>query len=350
MKKSTAQKLKEWRRFYRQNGLPDEQIDPLLNYAEVLLKKGVPVIYDLNHLCALLGLKKNYVCSVVFCSKVFYRTFEMKKRSGGTREICVPYHSLKYLQAWIYSEILSKIPINRSAHGFVRKRSILTNAKVHQGQDCLLKIDLKDFFPSIPINWVTQVFKKIGYTNDVAFYLASICCLEGVLPQGAPTSPALSNIIASWMDKRLYKLCVAYNYKYSRYADDIGISGAYISESFISTVTDVIQDCGFTVNNNKTRLYGQQGNKILAGVSLANGDVRIPRNYRRSLEKDLFYIMKYGYDAHVAHNKVRKANYLQSTMGKVDYWLMIEPKNEMALKAKDYLSKIYKERVINCKF
>ena len=349
MKKSTEELLKEWEQFYTEKNVSEDLKDSLLKYAEVLLDKGVPVIYDLDHLCALMGLKKEFVTSVIFCAKAFYREFAIKKRSGGTREIRAPYPSLLHMQNWIYKEILLKSKINAAAHGFVRKRSILTNANIHKGQAYLLKMDLKDFFPSIPINWVVQVFKEIGYTNDVAFYLASICCLDEALPQGAPTSPALSNIVASFMDKRLYKLCQKYDYKYTRYADDIAISGKGISPSFIKIVSGVIKDCGFEVNENKTRLYGEQGNKIITGISLANNDLRVPRKYRRELSQDIYYILKYGYDAHVKRNKIKESNYLQSIIGKLNFWLMVEPQNELAKKGYEYLYPIYKERVVGYK-
>lgn len=347
MKKTTENILKEWDKFYTEKNVSEDLKKSLLDYAEVLLEKGVPVIYDLEHLCALLGLKKNFVTSAIFCSKAYYREFKIKKRSGGYRDIRAPYPSLLYIQDWIYKEVLLKCKVNATAHGFVKKRSILTNANVHKGQSHLLKMDLKDFFPSISINWVVQVFKQIGYTNDVSFYLASICCLEEVLPQGAPTSPALSNIVASFMDKRLYKLCQEYGYKYTRYADDIAISGGFISPSFIKIVSGVIEDCGFEVNERKTRLYGEKGNKIITGISLANNEVRIPRDYRRRLEQEIYYILKYGYDAHVKRNKIRQSNYLQSIIGKLNFWLMVEPQNEMAKKGYDYLYPIYKERIVN---
>ena len=346
MKKSSEAILKDWEEFYTEKNVSEDLKKILLEYAAVLLDKGVPVIFDLDHLCALLGLKKFYVTSVIFCSKAHYREFEIKKRSGGTRAIRAPYPSLLYMQNWIYKEILLKCKINGTAHGFVRKRSILTNANVHKGQKYLLKMDLKDFFPSISINWVVQVFKNIGYMNDVAFYLASICCLDDALPQGAPTSPALSNIIASHMDKRIYKICQKYGYKYTRYADDIAVSGTFMSPTFIEIVSNVIEDCGFVVNKKKTRLYGEKGNKIITGISLANNEVRIPRGYRRELEQEVFYILKYGYDAHVKRNKIRKINYLQSIIGKLNFWLMVEPQNEMAKKGYKYLYSIYKERIV----
>lgn len=350
MKKSTENLLKEWEKFYKERNVSEDLRKSLLDYAAVLLDKSVPVIYDLDHLCVLLGLKKNYVSSVIFCSKAHYRSFQLKKRSGGYREIRAPYPALRYMQNWIYKEILLKCRVNATAHGFVRKRNILTNAKVHKEQKYLLKMDLKDFFPSISINWVVNVFNDIGYTKEVSFYLASICCLEDALPQGAPTSPALSNIVAFFMDKRLYKLCQEYEYKYTRYADDMAISGNYISPRFIDVVTDVIQDCGFVVNKKKTRLYGEKGNKIITGVSLANNDVRIPRAYRRELSKELHYIQKYGYDAHVKRRKIKASNYLQSIMGKLNYWLMVEPKNQEARKGYEYLYPIYKERVLEFKY
>ena len=346
MKKSTEALLKDWDNYYTEKNVTEDLKKSLLDYAAVLLDKDVPVIYDLDHLCALLGLKKSFVTSVIFCPKAYYREFKIRKRSGGFREIRAPYPSLLYIQDWIYHEILQKCKVNAAAHGFVKKRSILTNANVHKGQNCLLKMDLKDFFPSIPFNRVVQVFKEIGYTNDVSFYLASICCLEEVLPQGAPTSPMLSNIVASFMDKRLYKLCQTYGYKYTRYADDIAISGKYISPSFINVVTTVIGDCGFTVNDKKTRLYGEKGNKIITGISLANNEMRVPRDYRRELEKEIYYILKYGYDAHVRRNKIRKSNYLQFIIGRLNFWLQVEPENEMARKGYDYLYPIYKDRIV----
>lgn len=347
MKKNTGIILKEWEEFFSVKNVSEDLKKSLLKYAEVLLDKGVPVIYDLDHLCALFGLKKYHVTSVIFCPKAYYREFEIKKRSGGKREIRAPYPSLLYMQNWIYKEILLKCKVNATAHGFVRKRSILTNANVHKSQAYLLKMDIKDFFPSIPINRIVQVFKDIGYINDVAFYLASICCLDEALPQGAPTSPALSNIVASFMDKRIYKLCREYGYRYSRYADDIAISGNYISPTFIGIVTGLIEDCGFDVNKKKTRLYGEKGNKIITGISLANNEVRVPRNYRRKLEQEVYYILKYGYDAHVKRNKIRKSNYLQSIVGKLNFWLMVEPQNELAKKGYDYLYPIFKERITN---
>lgn len=108
----------------------------------------------------------------------------------------------------------------------------------------------------------------------------------------------------------------------------------------------VIEDCAFVVNKKKTRLYGEKGNIIMTGISLANNEVRIPRGYRRELEQEVFYILNCGYDAHVKRNKIRKIIYLQSIIGKLNYWLMVEPQDEIAKKGYEYLYPIYKERII----
>ena len=166
---------------------------------------------------------------------------------------------------------MSKVKVNYCAHGFCPKKSIVTNARVHVSNKYLLKLDLKDFFPSITQNQVINVFRSLGYSNHVAFYLGSICCVDGHLPQGAPTSPALSNIIAHHLDNRLLGVAKKMGYKYTRYADDLAFSGDLIKPVFVQYVVRIISECHFIVNASKVKLYKGNGAKILTGVSLANG-------------------------------------------------------------------------------
>ena len=108
-------------------------------------------------------------------------------------------------------------------------------------------------------------------------------------------------------------------------------------------VTQIILQLNI-VNQKKVRLYKEHGNKILTGISLASGEPKLPRDYRRALEKELYYIEKFGLSGHMAHNKIRKANYLESIIGKVEYWLMIEPENQYALKMQKFLWSEYRKR------
>jgi len=326
-----------WQQHYEESGIEAHLIAVYMEYVDKLLLQDLPPIFDLSHLGSLLGVDREYLCSVIYAPEHHYRHFSIKKHSGGLREITAPHYSLKKIQRWILDNILTNVKIHRCAHGFRSHRSIITNVKIHVGQDDLLKIDLKDFFPSIGKKMVVKVFQELGYTMDVAFYLASICCYEGALPQGAPTSPALCNIVSRSMDNRLYKLARKFDYRYTRYADDIGFSGNHIEPVFISYVNRIIIDCGFHSNEKKQRLYHSQGNKILTGISLSNGEMKLPRSTRRVWGKEFFYINKYGLESHILKNDIHNIHYLQTLKGRLEFWRMLEPDNQLVQKSIDYL-------------
>ena len=246
------------------------------------------------------------------------------------RIISSPYPALLECQYWIYNNILKKIKIHPAAQGFTFNKSILTNATIHLNQDHFLKIDLKDFFPTIKINRVIAIFKSLGYNDRVAFYLASICCLNKELPQGAPTSPIISNIIARGLDKRLLSLSKKFQLKYSRYADDLAFSGHVIPVKYIDYVTNIIEDCGFAVNNKKTFLQHSKGKRILTGISIAEEKMKLPKDYKRKLKQEIFYINTYGILSHMRNQKIKNPAYLQSIIGKLRFWLSVEPNNRYA--------------------
>lgn len=338
MKKAEKDKLlKSWDLYYKQKAVPDELRTIYIDYAAGLLYKDVPVIFDLNHLSSLLGVKKKYLLSVIYSPDSHYREFTIPKHSGGTRVITSPYASLKTIQTWIYNNILSKIKVHRCVHGFKRKKSIITNARIHVENSCLLKLDIKDFFPSIKINKVITVFRQLGYTDEVSLILASLCCKDDSLPQGAPTSPYLSNIVSHQMDNRLFRLAKSLNLKYTRYADDIAFSGNKIPARFMKYVKQIIIESGYEINEKKVRIYNEQGNKILTGISLANKQLRLPRDTRREWSKEFHYILTYGYESHVHRTKPEQTSYLNVLLGRAYFWLSIEPNNSIALDAKQCL-------------
>lgn len=337
--------IQTWQEFFESKGIDNIRVDSYMKYVTKLLSNDLPPIFDYRHLNLLLGIQNEDLAAMVNSPNSYYRIFSIPKRSGGFRAINAPYPSLKYVQRWIYDNILRKIPVHGCAHGFISKRSVLTNVSVHIGQKYLLKMDLKDFFPSIPISWVIMLFRSLGYEKQVAFYLASLCCYDEKLAQGSPVSPVISNIVTKRLDLRLYRIAKKFNLKYSRYADDIAFSGDHISVKFIDYVKSIIIDYGFTVNIQKIRLYKEFGNKILTGISLASGKPRLPRDYRRNLEKELYFIDKFGLDGHISHNKIRKPHYLESILGKVGYWLMIEPDNIFAKQMRDKLMKEYENKL-----
>lgn len=319
--------------------------ETLLNYVANLLTHKACVILDSEHLAKLLYIENKSLFAIINNPAAFYRTFEIKKKSGGMREIRAPYPSLKTIQQWIYEYVLKNQYVHGCAHGFRTRRSIVTNVKTHVENKCLLKLDLKDFFPSIKKNRVVQVFKNIGYTKNVSWLLATICCLDEELPQGAPTSPALSNIVARHMDKRLYRLAKSFGYRYSRYADDISFSGDDIPVAFIKYAVDIIEDCGFEVNTKKVRLYQEKDNKILTGVVLKNGVMKLPREKRRDYEQEIYYALKYGVNTRIKGEYNNFSTYILSLLGKANFWLMLEQDNAFAKDAIPKLKVLYKNAI-----
>ena len=191
------------------------------------------------------------MASVVNATQAHYRRFSIPKRRGGKRQIDAPYPLLLDCQRWINRHILMSIPVHPAATAYVKDMSLLANVQPHLAQKCLFRIDLRDFFPSISTRRIVAQFRRVGYAKNVAFYLAALCCLNGRLPQGAATSPALSNLVSVRMDRRLASLSTRADLTYTRYADDLSFSGEYIGSQFRRSVCRIIEECGFIINEEK---------------------------------------------------------------------------------------------------
>ena len=273
--------MEGWEQFLEQNVSSYSDRTAFLHYVEKLGAINLPVIFCLDHLSLLLGIELKYLTGMVMQTESFYREFSIPKRSGGRRLISAPYPSLLHCQQWISKNIASKIPVHESVHGFIPDRSVVTNAETHLGCEWLLKIDIKDFFPSIDIQRIVWIFKKCGYARDVSFVLARLCTLKDKLPQGSAASPTLSNIAFARTDKRLRCLADRWKVKYTRYADDLTFSGHYIPSKFINIVYEILQVEGFIPNKEKTRLIGPKGRKIVTGVSVSGKILKLPKATKR---------------------------------------------------------------------
>jgi RNA-directed DNA polymerase len=216
-----------------------------------------------------------------------YRYRMLDKGSGEVRIIEAPKPRLKELQRRILRGILDKIPAHPAAHGFVKGRSIRSFASPHTGQRAVLKMDLREFFPSIPAVRVQAFFRTAGYPETVADLLGGICtnAMRGQvpdiyrrphLPQGAPTSPALANICAWRMDCRLTGLAKAVGAQYTRYADDLAFSGDADFNRLATYIAVIAREEGFSVHHRKTRLMRQGVRQRLAGLA-ANEKVNVIR-------------------------------------------------------------------------
>ncbi len=315
----------------------------VMPYIKKVVSKNLPVILGVNHLASMMQLDADTLKRMIVSSHSFYHSFTIPKRKGGTRQIDAPYPSMMRAQQWIYHEILSKIPISSSATGFIPHHSIIDNASAHLGQRCLLLIDVKDFFPSIKWYKVFAVFKLLGYPQNIAQYLASLCCLNGHAPQGAVTSPALSNVIARRLDARIAGLAKRYGVNYTRYADDMTFSGDSISKRFQSFVNRIIEEDGFRINRDKTRFIKGKHQKIVTGISISEDKLTVPKSKRREVRQHVYYINKYGLLDHQKRIGNNDPIFLERLVGYLHFWHSVEPKNKFVNKSLESLSFIREE-------
>lgn len=332
-----------WKQEFLDKGIPEQIVAQYLPYIDKLLSKNLPVIFELEHLTKLVDSDIKTISKMVNSPSKFYRCFSIPKRRGGYREISAPYPTLLNIQKWIYENILLKLEVHDSAHGFIKHRSIISNAENHLSKKCILKIDLENFFPSIPINWVVNLFASLGYARNVSFYLASLCCLRNGLAQGAPTSPYLSNILIRNLDHRLKNFATKYELQYTRYADDIVFSGEFIPESIINVIYKIIEKYGLKVNKTKTTLIIGDKQKIITGLSVSGDALKIPRKLKREIKQEVNFIKRFGFLSHASHLKISDPRYLSRLIGRLNFWLQVEPNSTFAATSISFLQSINNE-------
>ncbi|MBI3244270.1 MAG: RNA-directed DNA polymerase [Chloroflexi bacterium] len=234
-----------------------------------------------------------------------YARFSIPKRRGGVRAIEAPNKKLKALQRRILRRLLNPLKFHPAATGFVPGRSIVDNARPHAGRGVVINIDLAEFFPTITAERVTQVFRSLGWGAEAATILTNICAYEGRLPQGAPTSPALSNLICRKLDERFSALVKRYKGQYTRYADDITFSFPGLGRNkrlrpkpkgrpplarpaqggpgrtLLTLIKTIVEEEGFRIQmKKKVRVQRPHQRQTATGL-VVNRQVNLPRTTRR---------------------------------------------------------------------
>ena len=274
-----------------------------------------------------------------------YHYLMMEKRSGGVRLLESPKARLKAIQRQILAGILNRIEPHEAVHGFRRGRSIKSFVAPHTGQRVVLRLDLRDFFPSVSGARVQAFFRTAGYPEKVADLLGGLCThaapLEvdrGVysrrhLPQGAPTSPALANLCAYRMDCRLAALAKTAGAAYTRYADDLAFSGGEEFEQkvqrFAAHVAAVAIEEGFAVNHRKTRVMRQGVRQQLAGL-VTNEHANVKRVEFDRLKAILHNCVRFG---PASQNREGHADFRAHLEGRVSFVAMINPAKAERLRA-----------------
>lgn len=334
--------LRDWTVYLTSRGLRNDVVEEYLEYIRPIAKKKLPVIFDADHIAALLGRTPQFITKAAAAPTYFYRHFTIPKRSGGIRDIHAPYPSLKECQQWIARNVLQRLPISPFATAYTSNRSILDHVKPHLGGErCLLIVDLKNFFPTISKRRVIGLFSSLGYNKEVAITLGSLCCLNGALPQGSPASPYISNLIASNLDHRLNAICTRFGLSFTRYADDICISGTVIPGCLLDLIKNAISASGFTLKDEKTRFFSAAStSKVATGVNISSSKPRLPKTRRREIEHQMHFIQTFGYLSHIQKEKIRDPNYLMRLRGQLEFWRFIEPDNQKVLSYIKHLSNL----------
>jgi RNA-directed DNA polymerase len=334
----------EYRKGASHRGLNPSLVGGMLQYAERLYKSGLPIIYDMTHFSYLVGYDVCYIVGACNRTSSFYRTFEIAKRSGAPREIAEPLPSLKEIQKWILENVLENVDVGPFAKAYVKGQSIKKNARLHRAQPIVLRVDIENFFGSIEAPSVFHIFREMGYSHGVSNLLAHLCTYSPpwkarrYLPQGAPTSPALSNLFARRIDRRLGAYALKRNWRYSRYADDMVFSGKLNVGSAISMTRRVLSDHRLVLNDRKTRVMRRHRAQLVTGA-VVNEKVQAPRALRRELRQVAHYIEKFGFLDHVREVGMNRKKYLDHLLGQANYVLFLNPKDRDAMKLVELLKR-----------
>lgn len=280
------------------------------------------------------------------------------KRAGPPRLIEAPKPRLKTIQRRILRGILDRVPAHAAAHGFVAGRSCRSSAELHVGAAVVVCLDIADFFVTTPLGRVHALFRSLGYPDAAARVLTGLCSTvtpesvfnrlsnparhtreayriyrEPHLPQGAPSSPALANLVAWRLDVRLTGLAKAYGARYSRYADDLAFSGdtdfAAKARSLIDAVAVIVEDEGYTLNGRKTRIMTPAQRQQVTGI-VVNRHLNIARDSYDALKATLHNCRRHGLDA---ENRDGHADFRAHLEGRIGWVQSINPERANRLRA-----------------
>lgn len=237
----------------------------------------------------------------------------------------MPDDPLKYLQRDI-CEFL--VPANDrlvpQVNGFARNRSNRTNAAIHIGKSWVQKFDLKNFFDSVTRDQVIRSIRSLGIADEPSELLTKLTTFRGSLPQGAPSSPILSNLVLAEVDTLLFQLATSQNLTYSRYADDLTFGGDARFD-LTSEVKRVITSFGFQLNESKSRVAGPGHPRFVTGLFVDDQQLRLRKSFKRDLVRHLYFVEKFGLAEHALRMDVSQYKLWEQLRGRIHYANQAEP-------------------------
>lgn len=258
-----------------------------------------------------------------------YRPVQLPKKGGGFRSLSVPDEILKSIQRRIADVLLPLMPVSPYARAYRDCASTLKNARPHVAKEVVLTLDILHFFDSVRYSQVKElVFPADMYAEPIRILLSMLCYHGDGLPQGAPTSPAITNIIFCRFDELVGAWCRERGIAYTRYCDDLTFSGSFDPREVIGFIRRELKQRGFLLNEQKTRIQRRGRQQCVTGI-VVNEKPSIPLPYRRRLRQELHFCRKFGAADHMARAGIQltEEQYLHQLLGRVNYVLHVHPED-----------------------
>jgi len=330
--------------------------DRLAADAASLAKNGLPALPNGLALAQALELSLGELRFLAYAREVStvtqYRRFKIPKRTGGERLISAPRKRLKRAQRWILDTLLAHLELSEHAHGFRKSHSIVSNAVPHVGASVVVNVDLRDFFPTVSYARVKGLFRKLGYCEEVATILALLCTepdtlettLDGVtyyvargtrhLPQGAPTSPAITNLLCRHLDRRLSGFARKHGLAYTRYADDLTLSAPSGVEppigAMLAVLGKVARSEGFQIHPDKISVKRRARRQEVTGI-VVNDRLGVERSTLRRFRAFLFQLEKDGPEG---KRWGAAGDPIEAAVGFANYVFMVDAERGQELRAR----------------
>lgn len=353
---------------YRQEGqrrgIPEEHIDRSLQQMAVSDARGVGAVLSLGHLAFRSRTSYPVLRRIVERSVDPYRSFTLRRRDGRKmRPIAVPEPTLMQAQRWILDHILAEIPVHARSFAYQRGSDVKSCAGEHLGARWLVKLDIHDFFTSVDEVMVYTVFSACGYAPLVAFELARLCTRDparathidreryerfglpdkwrgipdysthwiGFLPQGAPSSGALANLVMTPLDEHLHRLASEMGFTYTRYSDDLTFSASTsfdrrAARKLMVSVRRTLEGQRFELHKQKSRIVPPGARKIVLGLLVDGDHLRLPRERKAQIRAHLRGVERFGLADHTTHRGFASmAGLVNHVEGLLSYAVQVEP-------------------------
>jgi len=298
------------------------------------------IVYrELSSLTQDLGVSARTLYALSNRRSLHYRPVKIPKGNGEFRELWVPDAQLKAVQKRIAEKLLALEPVSPYAMAYRPGGSTLRNAAPHVGRPVLLKLDIRQFFDHCIYPLVKEkAFPAERYSEANRVLLALLCVHKDALPQGAPSSPAITNIILYEFDESIGQWCRERGIAYTRYCDDMTFSGDFEPSEVIGYVRLELKKLGFLLNEQKTRIQRPGQQQTVTGI-VVNEKLSIPADYRHKLRQELYYCRKFGIQEHLQKIglEIPADTYRMQLLGKVNYVLQVHPDDRDMLEARKWL-------------